>query len=108
MNRHLATLIGLLLVAAPAWAHEVRPGYLELTQTAPDTFQTVWKVPSRGELRLALFPVFPEARTPSTEITRVRTPGAGEADLEKRPLKGRRAAGKKLEVHLDVNPEYRI
>jgi hypothetical protein len=76
VSRHLAALIGLLLVAAPSWAHEVRPGYLELTQTAPDTFQAVWKVPSRGELRLALSPVFPEACTPSTEITRVRTPGA--------------------------------
>jgi len=76
MKGPLAALVGLLLMAAPSWAHEVRPGYLELTQTAPETFQAVWKVPSRAGLRLELSPVFPELCVPATETTSVRTPGA--------------------------------
>jgi hydrogenase/urease accessory protein HupE len=74
--RHVVALIGLILVTTPAGAHEVRPGYLELTQTAPDTFDAVWKLPSRGELQLALSPIFPERCVPASEITRVRPPGA--------------------------------
>ncbi len=49
----------LLLIAATCWAaavdaHEVRPAYLELRETAPDTFNVLWKVPARGEYRLSL------------------------------------------------------
>jgi hypothetical protein len=48
-----------LLIAATCWAaaadaHEVRPAYLELRETAPDTFNVLWKVPARGEYRLSL------------------------------------------------------
>jgi hydrogenase/urease accessory protein HupE len=47
------------LIAATCWAgaaaaHEVRPAYLELRETAPDTFKVLWKVPARGEYRLSL------------------------------------------------------
>ena len=76
MIRQLSALIGLLLLSGPSWAHEVRPGYLELTQTSPETFQAVWKVPGRGDIQLALSPVFPEQCVPVTETTSVRTPGA--------------------------------
>ena len=53
----------LLLWAAPglAGAHEVRPAYLELRQTAPDTFDVLWKVPARGDLRLGLYVRMPES-----------------------------------------------
>jgi hydrogenase/urease accessory protein HupE len=57
-------------------AHEVRPGYLELTQTAVESWDVTWKVPMRGEMRLALDPILPEACTPTTEVTPERTPGA--------------------------------
>jgi hypothetical protein len=38
----------------------VRPAYLELKQTAPETYQVFWKVPGRGEdLRLGLYVELP-------------------------------------------------
>jgi hydrogenase/urease accessory protein HupE len=41
-------------------AHELRPAYLELRQTSPDTYDVLWKIPARGEdLRLALYIRFP-------------------------------------------------
>lgn len=55
---------GLLLLAvgsASASAHEVRPAYLELQQTAADAFDVLWKVPAMGDnLRLGLYVRFPE------------------------------------------------
>ncbi len=48
-------------------AHEVRPGYLYLRQTGQETFDVLWKVPARGDLRLSLnvrFPVNCELITP--------------------------------------------
>ena len=40
-----------------AWAHEVRPGYLELRQTPPTPIDVLFKVPALGEeLRLGLYP----------------------------------------------------
>jgi hydrogenase/urease accessory protein HupE len=35
-------------------AHELRPAYLEITQSAPEDFDVLWKVPARGEFRLSL------------------------------------------------------
>jgi hydrogenase/urease accessory protein HupE len=52
------TIVGLtaaLILAAGAHAHEVRPAYLELRETIPDTYEAMWKVPARGgRMRLAL------------------------------------------------------
>ena len=52
-----------LLVVVASWrlasAHEVRPGYLELRETAPDRYQVLWKQPALGEMRLKIDPVFP-------------------------------------------------
>ena len=42
------------LAASPVAAHEVRPAYLELKQTAPDSFDVLFKTPMQGDLRLAL------------------------------------------------------
>ena len=41
-------------------AHEVRPAYLELRQTAPETYDVLWKVPARGaDLRLGIYVEMP-------------------------------------------------
>jgi hydrogenase/urease accessory protein HupE len=49
------------LVAQPARSDELRPGYLELRQTAPDTYNLLFKIPARGEdLRLAVYLNLPE------------------------------------------------
>jgi hydrogenase/urease accessory protein HupE len=51
----------LALLSAPAGeAHELRPGYLELREREPELFDVLWKVPARGELRLALAATLPE------------------------------------------------
>jgi len=41
-------------------AHEVRPGYLALRQTGAESFDVLWKVPARGQLRLSLDARLPE------------------------------------------------
>jgi hydrogenase/urease accessory protein HupE len=53
-------LLLFLFSGFPLFAHEVRPGYLELRQTATDTFDVLWKVPGLGnDLRLALYVELP-------------------------------------------------
>jgi len=55
--RSLLRLVGLavlLLWSAAGAAHEVRPAYLELREEAGEHYQVVWRVPARGEARLAL------------------------------------------------------
>ena len=62
-------LLGLLLAlaigafAGEAAAHEVRPGYLEISQSAEDRYDVVWKVPARGEYRLSMYVRLPEGCT---------------------------------------------
>ena len=43
-----------LFPATQAFAHEVRPAYLELREEAPGTFDVLFKTPMRGDARLAL------------------------------------------------------
>lgn len=51
----------LVLVATePASAHEVRPAYLEIRETAAG-YQVLWKQPARGETALRLSPTFPDS-----------------------------------------------
>ena len=46
----------LFVSASVAPAHEMRPGYLEIRETAPDTYEVIWKVPARGDtMRLGLY-----------------------------------------------------
>ena len=61
----LIRLSRLLLVAAlgcsaPVSAHEVRPAYLEIRQTAPLEYDVLWKQPLLGDRRLPIDPIFPE------------------------------------------------
>jgi hydrogenase/urease accessory protein HupE len=50
-----------MLNSSPLSAHESRPAFLQLKQTAPDAFDVLWKVPAMGEnLRLGLYVRLPE------------------------------------------------
>ena len=61
MIRVLGVIAALAVLAPSAFAHEVRPAYLELQQTADDTYDVLWKVPARNaEERLALDVQFPD------------------------------------------------
>src|ERR1700733_433615 len=61
--KHFVFLFAILgmLVAHPARSDELRPGYLELRQTDPSTYNLLFKIPARGEdLRLAVYLNLPE------------------------------------------------
>jgi hypothetical protein len=66
----------LLLIAAPAYGHEVRPAYLELRETAAEEYAVLWKTPMRGELRLALEAEFSGRTENLTSIVTRETGGA--------------------------------
>ncbi len=64
-------MVGLLVAVAPrASAHEVRPAYLELRQTGPETYDGLWKVPGKGDLRLGIYVELPPGCTNVTEPRR--------------------------------------
>lgn len=56
----LALMLVLLSLPAVAWAHEVRPAYLAITQTGPEQFDILWKVPAKGDLKLGIEAVLPD------------------------------------------------
>lgn len=61
-HRSLALLAFLCLgPASVAEAHEVRPAYLELTETEENVFDALWKVPARGDLRLGIYLQLPDS-----------------------------------------------
>ncbi|MFW6093702.1 MAG: HupE/UreJ family protein [Pseudomonadota bacterium] len=64
------------LLAPGAAAHEVRPAYLQFTETAPERFEAVWKQPVLAGRRLSLEPVLPDACATVTTAAPVRTDGA--------------------------------
>jgi HupE / UreJ protein len=63
-------LMGWLAIAGSvAWAHEVRPAYLEVTEAESGAYDVLFKTPMRGELRLSLAATFSgraDAVTPMT------------------------------------------
>src|SRR3984893_2359383 len=69
-------LAALLLPAQALSAHEVRPGFLELRESAANAFLMTWKVPALGEYRLGITPRLPESRPVIGEPTSVQAGGA--------------------------------
>src|SRR5882757_7139147 len=62
MNRfRLIFAVVAVLLAQPTLSDELRPGYLEMRQTSPGTYNLLFKIPARGEdLRLAIYVKLPE------------------------------------------------
>jgi hypothetical protein len=60
MKLVVAAALVLSALGAPAPAHEVRPGYLELRESGAERFELMWKVPARGDRRYGLRPVLPD------------------------------------------------
>ncbi len=52
-------LAAALIASAPVAAHEVRPAYLQIVETAPERFAVLWKQPIVQDRRLAIDPVLP-------------------------------------------------
>jgi hypothetical protein len=71
---HLVLLVA-LLGPQTAGAHEVRPGFLDLTETSPNLFDMTWKVPALGAFHLAMEPQFPDFCHFAGEPSRCRPKG---------------------------------
>jgi hydrogenase/urease accessory protein HupE len=71
-------LAGLVLVAGVqlAVAHELRPGFLELRETGPNTYNFLWKKPSGGEVEITIAPIIPRECRLTTPGRQQVTPGA--------------------------------
>jgi hydrogenase/urease accessory protein HupE len=69
--------LSIVVLSAPsAEGHEVRPGFLELRETAPDTYSVLWKHPVGGEVQISIAPVFPEGCSFRSPDRQQMTPGA--------------------------------
>lgn len=61
MIRYLFLIPLLCCLCAKTQAHEVRPGYLELRELDSGTWDILWKVPARDNMRLALYVELPKS-----------------------------------------------
>ena len=89
--RRLAILLGVLgaLFGHSGRSDEVRPGYLELRQTASDTYSLLFKIPALGDdLRLAIYVNLPAG---TNDVTPPRAGFHGGAYTERRTV--RRSGG---------------
>ena len=85
--RGLAILLGVLgaLLGHSAQSDELRPGYLEMRQTSPGTYNLLFKIPARGEdLRLAIYVKLPEG---TNDVTPPRSGFNGGAYTERRTIR---------------------
>jgi hydrogenase/urease accessory protein HupE len=69
MIRLLAVVFLLLAAAFPgqAQAHDLRPAYLAITESAPGVYAVTWKAPALGERRLAIYPRLPKSAVEATQ-----------------------------------------
>lgn len=65
-----------LLFAASVGADEIRPGYLEITETTADVYGVLWKVPLMGDTGQRLIPVFPQHCIEVSPVASYPTPGS--------------------------------
>ncbi len=86
----VAALLTSWVLAPAARAHEVRPAYLEVTETAPGRYAVLWRTPVTSGMRLPVVLAFPEGvrdvgeRTVqelSDSLLERRTVEAGEGGL---------------------------
>lgn len=63
MKRQVKAALAVILFACvqSARAHDVQPGALDLKETAPGTYQILWKQPRHGDELLPLEPIYPES-----------------------------------------------
>lgn len=89
----LFSAIALLIASLSVSAHELRPGYLAISETAARTYDIVWKAPILIGRPLAVEPGFPEGcdYTGRTETTNERSALISKSTLAcESPLQGGR------------------
>ena len=57
MKKYLLHIIVGILLPTFLWAHEIRPGYLEIKENADHSLQITWKQPTTGDYSIPLHPV---------------------------------------------------
>lgn len=81
----LLILTWLVVSGHNAFAHEVRPAYLEIRQTGPEFYDVLWKVPALGEgARLAIYIELPDG---TRDVTESRSTFNGGAFFERRSVR---------------------
>ena len=88
----------LLMLATAAAAHEIRPAYLQISETDRGRFDVVWKVPQRGEMVLGLHVEWPETCNSAGPLSRQ---ALGEAVVERRVVDCRAAGLKGQRIGID-------
>ncbi len=79
----MRAVVALLLLVALAEAHEARPAYLEITETAPGRYDVLWRTPVLSGMRLAVELRFPEdARDVAEPLVRE----LGDSRIERRRI----------------------
>ena len=53
-------LVGVMFIATAGWAHESRPAYLEVKETAPGQYSLLWRTPTLSGMRLPVVLQLPE------------------------------------------------
>jgi hydrogenase/urease accessory protein HupE len=65
-----------LLAPLIAYAHEIRPGYLEITEQEKGTYKVLWKAPSRSGMVFEIEPVLPDECQDQVVASRHQLPGS--------------------------------
>lgn len=74
--RLLLTILVQMLIGSSAIAHELRPAYLDVRETAANEFAVLWKVPALDDLRLGLYVRLPDSCKANAEAVRAIQDGA--------------------------------
>ena len=92
----LGGLVLMLAHASGAWAHESRPAYLEITETAPGRYDILWRTPVLSGMRLPVVLELPDETENVTEPTVRELP---DSLVERRVIDvgGGGLAGKRVE-----------
>jgi hypothetical protein len=79
----LLVVLPLLITPALVLADQIRPAYLEMSELTPDIWDILWKIPAKGEKKLALHVEFPETCIEGAHGSRF----VGDAYIERSRLK---------------------
>jgi hypothetical protein len=92
----IAVMLAGLAVAPGAWAHEARPAYLEITETAPSRYDVLWRTPVLSGMRLPIVLRFPDD---VREVTEPTTHELSDSLVERRVITagGDGLTGKRIE-----------
>ena len=74
--RILLAILVQMTIGSSVMAHELRPAYLDIRETATNEFSFVWKVPALEDLRLGLYVRLPDACKAKTETVKAIQDGA--------------------------------